>query len=85
MSETIKGWNLLRKETREACVREIQGYTEEECEERLGSVQAEELLEKVLPYIVEEAYEKGLQDAKETLKERMHDLEVDIDMLLGKL
>ncbi|PKL37103.1 DUF2164 domain-containing protein [Candidatus Peregrinibacteria bacterium HGW-Peregrinibacteria-1] len=82
--EVQRKWDLLSKAKRKSSVDEIIAFFEQEKSEILGVVAAEDILNFFLQNIGGEIYNRGVQDAKELLKRRFDDLEIDLDILLNK-
>ncbi len=84
MSEIKRKWDLLSKEKRQSCIEAIITFFREERDETLGIIAAESFLDFFLQDIGAEIYDRGVTDAKELLRKRCEDLELDLDILLRK-
>ena len=81
MEKTKRAWDLLTEEAREKSIKEIIGYFETERDEEIGVVAAGEILDFFQREMGKEIYNKGIEDAKTLLKERLESIELDIDVL----
>ncbi|MFZ2190139.1 MAG: DUF2164 domain-containing protein [Candidatus Magasanikiibacteriota bacterium] len=84
MTEITHKWDLLPKEKKKNCLEEIITFFREERNEELGVIAAEDILDFFLENIGTDIYNKGVDDAKETVKKRFDDLELDLELLLNK-
>jgi len=75
-------WDLLSEERRKTCIPAIITYFKKQRNEEIGIIAAEEFLDFILQLVVGDLYNKGVKDAKEALKKRFGDLEIDLDVLL---
>lgn len=75
-------WDLLTKEKRDRSIKEIIHHFKAEKEEDIGVIAAEDFLDFFLQLIGEDIYNKGVKDSKKTLKQRLEDLDVDLDLLI---
>ncbi|MBI2038301.1 MAG: DUF2164 family protein [Candidatus Nealsonbacteria bacterium] len=62
-------------------IKEIIGFFQSERNEEIGVIAAEKVLDFFLQSMGEEIYKKAIKDCKKLLKERLEDLEVDLDIL----
>ena len=72
----------LNDEQRNKFIRELIHFFEKEREEEIGVIAAQQLLNFFLENVGPELYNKGVFDAKKTLKSRMEDIDYDLDELL---
>ena len=84
MSNVKKSWDILSKEKRTSLIREISTYFEQERDMEMGVLAAEDTLDFFLEALGKEIYNKAIYEAKNTIKERLEDLEVDLDVLMKK-
>lgn len=84
MSEIKRKWDLLSPEKRKTHIAEIITFFQEERGDELGIIAAESFLDFFLQDIGAEIYDRGVTDAKELLRKRCEDLELDLDVLLRK-
>lgn len=83
MNIITKKWDLLPKDKKESCIKEMIDFFNNERDEEIGIIAAENILDFFLQEIGKEIYNKGVKDAKETLKKRFEDLDVDLDLLMN--
>ena len=62
-------------------INEIIGFFQSERNEEIGYIAAENILDFFLQTMGEEIYKKAIKDCKKLLKERLEDLEVELDIL----
>lgn len=74
----------LSIEEKRAVINSIINFFQNERDEEIGMIAAEEVFDFFLQNIGELIYKKGIQDAQKVIKERMEDVNVELD-LLGKL
>ncbi|MCC7432767.1 DUF2164 family protein [Candidatus Peregrinibacteria bacterium] len=72
---------LLTTEQRQSSINEIIAFLKKEHDLELGHIGAEDILDLFLQKTGEEVYKKGVQDAKNLVKNRFEDLEVDLSLL----
>ena len=72
----------LGDEQRGQFIQELIHYFEKERDEKIGTIAAQELLTFFLEKLGAELYNKGIIDAKNTLKTKVEDLQYDLDDLL---
>lgn len=70
-------WEKFRKEQ----VKEIIGFFQDERDEKIGQLAAEEVLDFFLETAGKDIYSKGVDDCQSLIKERFSDLEVELDLL----
>ncbi len=84
MKEIRRKWDLLPKAKRKSLIEETITFFNQERDEKIGIIAAEEILDFFLQNIAEDIYNKRVEDSKELLKKRFEDLDVDLDLLLNK-
>jgi uncharacterized protein (DUF2164 family) len=72
----------LTDDKKKACLDEIIIFFENERDEKIGVIAAEQVLNIFLQTAGTELYNKGVEDAKKTLEHRLDDLHMDLDLLL---
>lgn len=72
------------EEKRRKYLDEVIRFFQTERDEEIGVVAAQQVLDFFLESMGEEIYKKALSDAQGLLRERFEDLEVELDLLLGK-
>ncbi|MBT6068925.1 DUF2164 family protein [Candidatus Peregrinibacteria bacterium] len=82
MKKIKRSWDLLSEAKRRSCVEEIMVYFQRERDEKIGMLAAEDVLDFMLKSVAKDIYEKGIKDAKELLKRRLDDLDVEMDLLV---
>jgi uncharacterized protein (DUF2164 family) len=74
--------SLLSKDQRLSLIGEIVGFFENERDEEIGVIAAEEVLEFLLEKVGGAIYNKGVRDTKKLIRSRMEDFDVDIEALI---
>ena len=82
MNEIKRKWERLTDDKKKACLDEIIIFFENERDEKIGVIAAEQVLNIFLQTAGIELYNKGVEDAKKTLEHRLDDLHMDLDLLL---
>jgi uncharacterized protein (DUF2164 family) len=82
MNEIKRKWERLTDDKKKACLDEIIIFFENERDEKIGVIAAEQVLNIFLQTAGTELYNKGVEDAKKTLEHRLDDLHMDLDLLL---
>jgi len=78
----MKETGLLTKDQRKSSIEAIITFFSNERGEEIGVIAAEEVLDFFLHDLAGKFYNKGVADAKDTVKKRFDDLEADLDMLV---
>jgi uncharacterized protein (DUF2164 family) len=81
---TKRAWDYLNDEQRKKAIEEIIAFFESEREEKIGVIAAEQLLDMFLQGSGRQVYNRAIEDAKEFLRKKMEDIEIDIDINLHK-
>ncbi|MBI2409848.1 DUF2164 family protein [Candidatus Kaiserbacteria bacterium] len=76
-------FDFASKEAKTAYLNEIISFFQNERDEIIGFVAAEQILDFFLRSMGEHIYKKALNDAKKLIKTKIEDLEVDLDLLSG--
>ncbi|MDD5464415.1 MAG: DUF2164 domain-containing protein [Candidatus Moranbacteria bacterium] len=79
-----KKWDLLSKEKREGAIKRIIAYFKNQKDQEIGILAAEELLDFFLEELVEDIYNKAVDDSKKAIKQNFDNLEIDLDLLMNK-
>ena len=82
MNEIKRKWERLTDDKKKACLDELIIFFENERDEKIGVIAAEQVLNHFLQTAGRELYNKGVEDAKKTLEQRFDDLQMDLDLLL---
>lgn len=75
---------MLTDERRQKCIKDIIAFFKDERDTTIGILAAESVLDFFLETIAEDIYNKAIADSKKLLKQKIEDLEVDLDLLLNK-
>ena len=84
MAKKKNQFDFESEEKRKKYINEIIGFFHSERNEEIGILAAEEILEFFLQSMGSEIYKKGITDSKVLLKERIADLEMELDALSPK-
>lgn len=71
----------MKREGKNKLIQEIQDFFEEERDERIGVIAAEEVLDFFLQVLGKEIYNKALDDSKTWLLQRIQEVKIDYDLL----
>jgi len=85
MSQIKKQWDIISDEERRSYTSKIITFFAEERDEEIGVIAAGEVLDFFLENFTKPIYNKGIEEAKEIIKEKMTDLEVDLDAMKQKI
>lgn len=73
--------SIVSEDQKKELIEQIISFFQNERDESIGIIAAENMLEFMLNHAGKFAYNKGLDDAKSFLKQSLDDLEVNIDSL----
>lgn len=76
--------DLLSKEKKKLMVENVISFFKDERDEDVGIIFAESILDLFLQDVGQEIYNKGVDDARNFLKKKFEDLELDMEVLLKK-
>tara|TARA_X000001036_G_C20079695_1_gene562656 strand:+ start:193 stop:447 length:255 start_codon:yes stop_codon:yes gene_type:complete len=82
MAKVKRNWERLSDEERKSVIEDLILFFENERDEKIGIVAAEEVLNFFLISVGNKLYNKGIDDAKKLLKNRYEELQFDLDDLL---
>jgi len=82
MKDIKRKWDRLNETERKTAIEEIINFFSTERDEEIGIIAAEEVLDFFLQNIGNKIYNKGIENAKFALEQRVEDLKVDFDLLL---
>jgi uncharacterized protein (DUF2164 family) len=74
-------WDVLSIETKKKCLDSIISYFLDERDEKIGLIAAEQVLDTIIEPIFSEVYNKGVTDAQSATKDKLADLDIDLDLL----
>jgi uncharacterized protein (DUF2164 family) len=82
MNQIKRTWERLSDEEKNLAKEELILFFENERNEKIGVVAAEEIINFFLQSIGSKLYNKGINDAKKVLRNRMDELNYDLDDLI---
>lgn len=82
MSKTKRSWERLTDEEKQIAKEELIQFFDRERNEKIGVIAAEEIINFFLQSVGTKLYNKGLIDAKTAIKNRIEELNYDIDDLI---
>lgn len=85
MTNIKRSWDILSDEQRKSAIDEIIHFFSSERGEEIGVIAAGNLLDLFLQTSGLELYNQGVEDSKKFIKNRMAEIEVDLDVSLKKL
>lgn len=81
MSKKANKFEFISEEKKQEYLKEIISFFDHERDEEIGFVAAEQVLDFFLTTIGDDLYKKAVKDLKELLRERIEDLEIELDSL----
>lgn len=81
LSSSYVKMKFISKETRNKYIKDIISFFYDERGEEIGVIAAEDLLDFVLKEIGDDIYKKAVKDIKGIVKEKMEDLDTELDLL----
>ena len=84
MTQKSNKLDFVSEEKKTTYLKEIIAFFQDERNEEIGFVAAEAVLDFFLQTIGEDIYKKAIKDVKKLLKERIEDLDIELDLLLEK-
>jgi uncharacterized protein (DUF2164 family) len=82
MSKVKRTWERLSDEEKKSAKEELILFFENERDEKIGIIAAEEILNFFLQTVGSKLYNKGITDAKKALNNRIEELNYDLDDLV---
>ena len=82
MAKVKRNWERLSDGERKSVIEDLILFFENERDEKIGIIAAEEVLNFFLMTVGNKLYNKGIDDAKKVLKNRYEELQFDLDDLL---
>ena len=82
MAKIKRRWERLSDEERKLVKEEMILFFENERDEKIGIIAAEEILNFFLKSVGSKLYNKGINDAKKALENRYEELQFDLDDLI---
>ena len=82
MAKVKRNWARLSDGERKSVIEDLILFFENERDEKIGIIAAEEVLNFFLMTVGNKLYNKGIDDAKKVLKNRYEELQFDLDDLL---
>ena len=82
MNDTKRSWDRLTDEERTTAKAELINFFENERDEQIGVIAAEEILNFFLLSVGGKLYNRGISDAKKVLTARIEELGYDLDDLM---
>lgn len=82
MNKVKRSWERLSDEEKNSAKEELILFFENERDEKIGVIAAEEIVNFFLRTVGSKLYNKGLADAKKALNDRMLELNYDLDDLI---
>lgn len=84
MKSIKRKWDLLSDQRKDALIHEIITYFRDERDQEIGILAAEEVLDFFLDTLGPDIYTRALSDARSAVARGFENIEVDLDLLLGK-
>lgn len=77
----IRKWNIEDEQAKKRCVDELLTRIDEQEGSPFGMIAAQDIIDIVANHVGPNAYNSGIEDAKKTLRSKLGDLEVELDIL----
>ncbi|MBL8121783.1 DUF2164 family protein [Candidatus Saccharibacteria bacterium] len=77
----IRKWDITNEQEKKQCLEEILTRLDEQGDAPFGVLAAEEILDIVSQHVGPQVYNMAIEDAKNALRTKLADLEIDLDML----
>lgn len=75
-------WDILSDERKRECVNRIIAYFQDERNEKIGVIAAQEILDTFVETAFPDIYNKGVLDAQKIIEEKSADMQFELDQLL---
>jgi len=82
MSKIKRAWERLTDEEKDLAKDELMLFFENERDEKIGIIAAEEIINFFLQSVGNKLYNKGVTDAKKAIESRFEELKFDLDDLI---
>lgn len=82
MSKIKRKWERLTDEEKELAKKELILFFENDRDEKIGIIAAEEIINFFLQSVGSNLYNKGVNDAKKATENRIEELKFDLDDLI---
>ena len=79
-----KPFSILNDRQRQAAIDEIIIFFANERDEQIGIIAAQDILDMFLENISKAIYNRGVDDTKDLIKQRILELETDVELTLKK-
>ena len=84
MEKTKRAWELIPEEKKRKAVQETINFFQNERDEEIGIIAAENILNHFMQEVGIDLYNKGVLDAMKFIKTRFEDIELDMEGLMNK-
>lgn len=81
-TSTTKQWDMLSQEQKTICIEALIAFFEQERDEKIGVIAAEEILDCILKEITVPIYNNAIATVKELVTKNNEDLQTDIDLMI---
>lgn len=78
-------WDSENDSIQRKCIDEIITRVDEATDASIGVIAAQDIIDIVTEHLAPEIYNKGIADAKKLIREKLTDIEVDLDSLEQRL
>ncbi len=82
MAKIKRNWDMIPDEYRRKSIQNLIDFFQTEIDEEIGMIAAEKILDHFLQTVGMHCYNKGVGDSIQYLRERIEDLEIDMESLL---
>jgi uncharacterized protein (DUF2164 family) len=84
MTKVKRNWDVISEEVRKRSIKDFIDFYKMERNEDIGMMAAENILDHFLQTVGLEIYNTGVKDSISLLKERIEDLEIEMEILIKK-
>jgi uncharacterized protein (DUF2164 family) len=77
----LRKWDIKDDKIKKQCLEEIIARIEEEDDNTIGMISAQEIVDIVAKYVGPNAYNMAIVDSKKLIDSKLSDLEVDFDLM----
>ena len=77
----IRKWDIKDEQVKKRCTEEVLTRIAEQADAEFGIIAAQEIIDIVAEHLGPEIYNGALEDAKESIRTKLADLEIDLDIL----
>jgi len=77
----IRKWDITNEQSKKQCIDEILSRIDEQADAEFGIIAAQEIIDIVAAHLGPQIHNASIEEAKRTIRTKLADLEVDLDIL----